>query len=81
MTNLDLTFYLYYCCLYTWKDKYAEDTEGELCQKMDMFERARKLSMQSMPDIYSLNLEYEEKQEAELTNRLTIIVCGWVRNR
>ena len=53
-----------------------EDTEGELCQRMDMSEIAQQLPKQSIPDVYLVNLEYEETQEAELICRYTIIVGG-----
>ena len=39
-----------------------EDTEGELCQEMDMSEIAQKLPKQSMPDVYSVILECEVTQ-------------------
>ena len=57
-----------------------EDTEEEVCQKMDMPEISEKLSKQSMPNVYSVILEYEEKQEAESIGCRTIIDGGWVRN-
>ena len=57
-----------------------KDTEGELCQKMDMSEIAQKILNQSMPHAYSVILKYKETQEAESIGRLTIIVGGWVRN-
>lgn len=57
-----------------------EDTEEEVCQKMDMPEISQKLPKQSMPNVYSVILEYEEKQEAETIGRHTIIDGGWVRN-
>ena len=47
---------------------------------MVMSELAQKLPKQSMPDEYSVILEYEGTQEAESISRLTIIVNGWVRN-
>ena len=47
---------------------------------MDMSEIAPKLLKQSMPDEYSVILEYEGTQEAESISRLTILVGGWVRN-
>ena len=47
---------------------------------MVLSELAQKLPKQSMPDEYSVILEYEGTQEAELISRLTIIVGGWVRN-
>ena len=47
---------------------------------MDMSEIAQKLPKQSMSDVYSVILEYGETQEAELINKLTIIVRGGVRN-
>ena len=57
-----------------------EDTEEEVCQKMDMLEIALKLPKQSMPDEYSVILEYEGTQEAESIIILTIIVDGWIRS-
>ena len=42
-----------------------EDTEEEVCQKMDMPEISQKLPKQSMPDVHSVILEYEETQEAQ----------------
>ena len=47
---------------------------------MVMSELAQKLPKQSMPDEYSVILEYEGTQEAESISRLSIIVDGWVRN-
>ena len=47
---------------------------------MVMSELAQKLPKQSMPDEYSVILEYEGTQEAESIIILTIIVDGWVRN-
>ena len=47
---------------------------------MDMPEISQKLPKQSMPNVYSVILEYEEKQEAETIGRHTIIDGGWVRN-
>ena len=46
---------------------------------MDMPEISQKLPKQSMPNVYSVILEYEEKQEAESGSH-TIIDGGWVRN-
>ena len=57
-----------------------EDTEKEVCQKMDMQEISQELPKQSMPYVYSVILEYEEKPEAELIGSHTIIDGGWVRN-
>ena len=57
-----------------------EDTEEEVCQKMDMLEISQKLPEQSMPYVYSVILEYEDKQEAESIGSHTIIAGGWVRN-
>ena len=55
-----------------------EDTEEKVCQKMDMLEKY--LKKQSMHNVYSVILEYEEKQEAESIGSHTIIDGGWVRN-
>ena len=55
-----------------------EDTEEKVCQKMDMLEKY--LKKQSMHNVYSVILEYEEKQEAESLGSHTIIDGGWVRN-
>lgn len=58
-----------------------EDTEEKECQKMDMLEKiSQKLPKQSMHNVYSVILEYEEKQEAESIGSHTIIDGGWVRN-
>ena len=57
-----------------------EDTEEEVCQKLDMPEIYQKLPNQSMHNVYSMILELEEKQEAESTGSHTIIDGGWVRN-
>ena len=57
-----------------------EDTEEEVCQKMDMPEISQKLPKQSMHNVYSMILEYEGKQEAESIGSHTIIDGGWVRN-
>ena len=45
-----------------------------------MSEIAQKLPKKSMPDVYSVILEYYETQEAEIISRITIIVRGWVSN-
>ena len=45
-----------------------------------MSKMAHKLPKQSMPDVYSVILQYKETQEAELIGKLTIIVIGWVKN-
>ena len=50
-----------------------EDTEEEVCEKMDMPEISQKLPEQSMPNVYSVIFEYEEKQETESIGRHTII--------
>ena len=47
---------------------------------MDMWDISQKLPKQSMPNVYSMILEYEEKQEAESIGSHTIIDGGWVRN-
>ena len=41
---------------------------------------SQKLPKQSMHNVYSVILEYEEKQEAESIGSHTIIDGGWVRN-
>ena len=56
-----------------------EDTKEDVCKKMDMPEISQKLPKQSMHNVYSMILEYEEKQEAESRSH-TIIDGGWVRN-
>ena len=45
-----------------------------------MPEISQELPKQSMPYVYSVILEYEEKPEAELIGSHTIIDGGWVRN-
>ena len=57
-----------------------EDTEEEVSQKVDMPEISQKIPKQSMHNVYSMILEYEEKQEAESIGSHTIIDGGWVRN-
>ena len=57
-----------------------EDTDEEVCQKMDMPEICQKLSKQSMPYVYLVILEYEEKQDAKSIGSHTIIDGGWARN-
>ena len=57
-----------------------EDTEEEVSQKVDMPEISQKIPKQSMHNVYSAILEYEEKQEAESIGSHTIIDGGWVRN-
>ena len=47
---------------------------------MDMREISQKLPKQSMPNVYSVILKYEEKQEAESIGSHTIIYGGRVRN-
>ena len=59
------------------KDAYLK---VQLCQRIDMSKMAQKLPKQSMPDVYSVILQYKETQEAELIGKLTIIVIGWVKN-
>lgn len=59
------------------KDAYLK---VQLCQRIDMSKMAHKLPKQSMPDVYSVILQYKETQEAELIGKLTIIVIGWVKN-
>ena len=44
------------------------------------WEQLKKMSKQSMPDVYSVILDYEETQEAKSIGTLTIIVGGWVQN-
>ena len=47
---------------------------------MDMSETASKFIKQSMPDVCSMILEFEETQEAESIRGFTTIVGGWVMN-
>ena len=47
---------------FLFKDAYLK---VQLCQRIDMSKMAQKLPKQSMPDVYSVILEYEETQEAE----------------
>ena len=47
---------------------------------MDMPKISQKLPKQSIHNVYSVILEYEEKQEAETIGSHTIIDGGWVRN-
>ena len=47
---------------------------------MDMPEISQKLPKQSIHNVYSVILDYEEKQEAESIGSHTIIDGGWVRN-
>ena len=57
-----------------------EDTEEEVSQKVDMPEISQKIPKLSMHNVYSMILEYEEKQEAESIGSHTIIDGGSVRN-
>ena len=50
-----------------------EETDEKVCQKMDKPETSQKLPKQSMPYVYLVILEYEEKQEAKSIGSHTII--------
>ena len=57
-----------------------EDTEESVYQKIGIPDKSPKHPKQSMHNIYSMILEYVEKQEAKSIGSHTIIDGGWVRN-
>ena len=53
------------------KDPYLK---VQVCQRINLSKMAPKLRKQSMPDVFSVILDYKDTREAELIGKLTIIV-------